>query len=154
MQFKPKSNQKFPWSDLFNWFVPIDDEHTGFFTARSAPMRGEFSEEFQSWLSSCDSYNPADFHEELFKGVMPDVDGNTINALQNAQDYIVQVGQGAIVDRSKEHLGKSDAGVILLRKIFRRELDASKKGQSGKHWKPRVGFAKLPVPPGIPLAPD
>ncbi len=85
---------------------------------------------------------------------MPDIDGNTVNALQNAQDYIVQVGQGPIVDRSKERLGKSDAGVILLRKIFRRELDAIKKGQPGKDWKPRVGLAKLPVPPQVPLAPD
>jgi len=154
MQFKPKGDKKFPWSDLFNWFVPIDDEHTGFFSARSAPVRGELGQEFHDWLSSCDSYNPADFHKELFKGVMPDIDGNTINALQNAQDYIVQVGQGPIVDRSKERLGKSDAGVILLRKIFRREVDAIKKGQPGKDWKPRVGFAKLPVPPHVPLAPD
>ena len=32
------------------------------------------------------------------------------------------VGQGKIVDRSRERLGTSDAGVILLRKIWSREL--------------------------------
>jgi len=143
-----------PWTDIFNWFVPVDDEHTALFTARSSPIRGDVAREFQSRLSSSGKYNPADHHEELFKGVMPGENvGEIATALVNAQDYIVQVGQGAVVDRSKERLGKSDAGVILLRKIFRRELDAIKKGQSGKNWKPRVETAKLPVPPNVPSSP-
>jgi 5,5'-dehydrodivanillate O-demethylase len=58
------------------------------------------------------------------------------------------------VDRSKERLGKSDAGVILLRKIFRREMAAIKKRQPGKDWKPKAGFARLPVPANVPPSPD
>ena len=38
------------------------------------------------------------------------------------QDGVTVVGQGAIVDRSAEHLGATDAAVILLRKIWSREL--------------------------------
>ena len=155
-QFPSQSEGKMlPWTDIFNWFVPVDGGHTELFTARSSPIRGDMAREFQAWLSSCAKYNPADHDEELFKGVMPgDNVGETATALVNAQDYIVQVGQGAIVNRSKEHLGKSDAGVILLRKIFRRELVAIKKGQLGKSWKPRAGFARLPVPPNVPSSPD
>ena len=32
------------------------------------------------------------------------------------QDFIAWVGQGAIADRTQEHLGESDRGVILMRK--------------------------------------
>jgi 5,5'-dehydrodivanillate O-demethylase len=150
-----REGEALPWTDIFNWFVPVDDTHTAMFTARSSPIRGDMAREFETWLSSCEKYNPADHDEELFKGVMPgDNVGETASVLVNAQDYLVQVGQGAIVDRSKERLGKSDAGVILLRKIFRRELNAIKKGQPGKRWKPRLGFARLPVPPNALLPPD
>src|SRR5262249_1055590 len=38
------------------------------------------------------------------------------------QDTVICVGQGAIADRSAERLGRSDAAVILLRKIWKREL--------------------------------
>jgi len=38
------------------------------------------------------------------------------------QDTVICVGQGAIADRSLDRLGTSDAAVILLRKIWRREL--------------------------------
>lgn len=38
------------------------------------------------------------------------------------QDGAAVAGQGAIVDRSAEHLGATDAAVILLRKIWAREL--------------------------------
>lgn len=144
-----------PWSDVFNWFVPIDDTHTARFTARSSPIGDDVAPGFEAWLASCEKYNPADHEEELFHGIMPGENvGETSTALIGAQDYIVQVGQGAIVDRSQERLGRSDEGVILMRKIFRRELDAIKKGLPGKAWKVRKGFARLPVPPNVPPSAD
>lgn len=45
------------------------------------------------------------------------------------QDTVLMVGQGAIADRSVEHLGTSDAAVILLRKIWRRELQLLAEGK-------------------------
>ncbi len=38
------------------------------------------------------------------------------------QDGVSICGQGKIVDRSRELLGNSDAAVILLRKLWQREL--------------------------------
>jgi len=38
------------------------------------------------------------------------------------QDTVMCVGQGVIADRSAERLGRSDAAVVLLRKIWKREL--------------------------------
>jgi phenylpropionate dioxygenase-like ring-hydroxylating dioxygenase large terminal subunit len=144
-----------PWSDLFNYFIPIDDEHTACYTMRSAPVPVELVDDLNEWFDQTDQYNPADFEDEIFQGIMPDNrHGDTSTALVNAQDYVVQVGQGAIADRSRERLGKSDEGIILLRKIFRRELAAIRKGEPGNIWNNREGFARLPVPPGVPSPPD
>jgi 5,5'-dehydrodivanillate O-demethylase len=42
--------------------------------------------------------------------------------------------QGAIADRQHEHLGHMDAGVILLRKLWERELAALAAGRQLKEW--------------------
>ena len=61
------------------------------------------------------------------------------------QDIAVQAGQGAIEDR--ERLGRSDAGIILWRKILTRELGAIAEGRPSKRWQtppadvvPTLGF--------------
>jgi 5,5'-dehydrodivanillate O-demethylase oxygenase subunit len=38
------------------------------------------------------------------------------------QDIMVWVTQGAITDRSKEHIGKSDVGAIKVRRLFKEQL--------------------------------
>jgi 5,5'-dehydrodivanillate O-demethylase len=50
------------------------------------------------------------------------------------EDEIAQTGQGRIADRGNEHLGRSDAGIILLRQLWSRELKALAKGQPLKNW--------------------
>jgi hypothetical protein len=52
----------------------------------------------------------------------------------NLQDDVTQVGQGVMADRAHEHLGSSDAYVVLLRTIFRREMKAFAEGRPLKHW--------------------
>jgi hypothetical protein len=41
---------------------------------------------------------------------------------------------GAIPDRENEYLGRSDAGVVLLRQIWQRELAALAAGEQLKKW--------------------
>jgi 5,5'-dehydrodivanillate O-demethylase oxygenase subunit len=53
------------------------------------------------------------------------------------QDYTAQVGQGAIPDRTIEHMGRSDVGVILLRRIWERELRALAEDRPLKQWTQR-----------------
>ena len=50
------------------------------------------------------------------------------------EDAVVQWGQGAIHDRTKEVLGRSDVGIARIRRIFERELLAVENGQPGKDW--------------------
>ena len=51
------------------------------------------------------------------------------------QDVISQVGQGHIADRSTEHLGHSDSTIILLRRIWERELRNLEEGRPLKQWR-------------------
>jgi 5,5'-dehydrodivanillate O-demethylase oxygenase subunit len=59
----------------------------------------------------------------------------------------VQAGQGRVEDRSNERLGRSDAAIILWRKILARELRAFAENRAAKNWKtppadvvPTLGF--------------
>jgi 5,5'-dehydrodivanillate O-demethylase oxygenase subunit len=142
---------EYPWADFFNWFVPIDDDHSAQFGVRSVPVTGEAAREYAARLAAHQHYDPSDMGDVLFaRRQLPEETPDPVAA----QDYIAQVGQGPIADRVEERLGKSDAGVILLRSIYRREMEAAVAGRPGKQWQPRVGFARLPVPPGVPEAPD
>jgi 5,5'-dehydrodivanillate O-demethylase len=48
------------------------------------------------------------------------------------QDFVAWLGQGAIADRTKEHLGASDRGIIMLRKCYLDALDAIARGEDPK----------------------
>ena len=54
------------------------------------------------------------------------------------------MGQGAIVDRTQETLGRSDAGIAFLRRIFWRELEAIRAGRPTKAWRRLEQSAELP----------
>ena len=44
------------------------------------------------------------------------------------QDMFVWVSQGAIADRTKEHLGQSDIGVIMLRELCKEQIERVERG--------------------------
>jgi 5,5'-dehydrodivanillate O-demethylase len=48
------------------------------------------------------------------------------------QDFVAWIGQGTIADRTQEHLGSSDRGVILLRQRFLADLEAIARGKDPK----------------------
>jgi 5,5'-dehydrodivanillate O-demethylase len=48
------------------------------------------------------------------------------------QDFVAWLGQGAIADRTKEHLGTSDRGVIMVRKRFVDDIEAVAGGAEPK----------------------
>jgi phthalate 4,5-dioxygenase len=54
----------------------------------------------------------------------------------NTQDFAVQEGMGAIVDRSKEHLGTTDRAVIVLRKQLLEATDVVEAGGSPRGTDP------------------
>jgi 5,5'-dehydrodivanillate O-demethylase oxygenase subunit len=48
------------------------------------------------------------------------------------QDFVTWVGQGKIADRSQEHLGASDRGIIMMRRRFLADLVAVARGEDPK----------------------
>jgi 5,5'-dehydrodivanillate O-demethylase len=144
---------KIPWCDLINWYVPVDDETSVLFSSRSAPLVGEQARQFEERLPPHRYYNPADQHEALFAN--PRLADDPTFALDpiSAQDYVAQMGQGRIADRVNERLGKTDAGIILMRGLYRREMEAVQRGEPGKQWQPKTDTTPLPVPPGVPGIP-
>jgi 5,5'-dehydrodivanillate O-demethylase oxygenase subunit len=57
-----------------------------------------------------------------------DAQGDFIVDNVDGQDMMAWISQGAIADRSKEHLGATDKGVAMYRRVLKREL---KKMESG-----------------------
>jgi 5,5'-dehydrodivanillate O-demethylase len=48
------------------------------------------------------------------------------------QDYVAWVGQGTIADRTQEHLGRSDRGVVMMRRRFLADIEAIERGEDPK----------------------
>ncbi len=112
-------NALFP-GDHFEWRVPVDDEHTLSVTwafTRVPQEREPYEQQsIPAW------HGP----------VRDDATGRWISSHVMNQDFVAWVGQGTIADRTQEHLGSSDRGVILLRRRFLDDLEAIARGEDPK----------------------
>jgi 5,5'-dehydrodivanillate O-demethylase len=134
-----------PWIDIGHWNVPVDDETTARLNIWSVPASDPAREaRIRAYLESVADYNAADHHDELFyEGKYPE---DTVMPLTFAQDYVAQKGQGTIVDREREILGRSDAGIAFLRRVFFRELAAIRDGKPTKQWRRLERPVEMPLP--------
>jgi len=97
--------------------MPIDDLNTRTFTFRFYPNVKD-----RPWpKEKKDRPNPP----PLMRGTRKQYDMSTISG----QDSAAQVSQGAIVDRTQEHLGYSDRGLIQVRKLWKSAIEKSLKGE-------------------------
>jgi 5,5'-dehydrodivanillate O-demethylase len=155
----PGLHQNDPWSHTIPWMVPIDDDRVLRISSQASSVQGEAAQRLEQYLLTHgyeptgtpgeyfgrDSYSPEEHHEELFgQRACPE---SLTNELVNAQDYVAQVGQGPIVDRTRERLGRSDAGVVFLRGLLLRELSALRDGRPLKQWT-RTETVDLPIQTG------
>jgi 5,5'-dehydrodivanillate O-demethylase oxygenase subunit len=125
-------------ADVLVFKVPVDDENHIHFEVRAIGMTGEpgraWIEERREMRAKAERDRP-----ELVRAILAgklrlsDVDPNRIDFVM-LEDEIAQTGQGAIAVRSDEHLGRSDRGVFLLRKIWERELRNLAEGRPIKQW--------------------
>jgi 5,5'-dehydrodivanillate O-demethylase len=58
--------------------------------------------------------------------------GRWITSHIMTQDFVAWVGQGIVSDRTKEHLGVSDRGVIMIRNRFLSDIEVVAKGGDPK----------------------
>ncbi|ANP48144.1 iron-sulfur containing oxygenase [Candidatus Viadribacter manganicus] len=132
-----------PWVDVGVWMTPVDDENTMRFLIYSIPSTDSATDaRIREYFEKYSEYNPADHHDDLIlHRKLPD---DKLVQLTSAQDYVAAVGQGAIVDRTQERLGRSDMGIALLRRLYWREMDAIDKGVPGKRWARLSAEAHMP----------
>ncbi len=127
--------------DRLSWRVPVDDENTVSFSIDLMHVEGEEAVRYQERRKKTEelgkTISPTAMGEAILAGKIKEKDlDKTLSTatLFSVEDYLMQVGQGA-VDRSKDRLGRIDIGVILLRKIWERELLAFAEGRPLKEWK-------------------
>ena len=142
------------WSDRLFWRVPVDDNHSVSYSTDWIPLQGQAAEEFQqrrqqargTFSAMASSHN--DLGEAVLEGRMElkEIDQRTnMYQLFLTEDYAVQVGQGAVADRTRERLGQADVGTFLLRKIWERELRTLDQGRPLKQWETPAGIADQSV---------
>jgi 5,5'-dehydrodivanillate O-demethylase oxygenase subunit len=105
--------------DHIEWRVPVDDENTLSVTwmfHRVPADREPYVQRRIPW----------------WKGPIKDERGEWITSHVMNQDVVAWVGQGRIADRTQEHLGRSDAGINLLRQCFEANMRRVEEGQDPK----------------------
>lgn len=135
-----------PWIHTFIWMIPVDDHNMMRIMILCASVAEDKVLALQQYLEDHSRYDPAHHHDALLRDrAYPE---EHVLELTAAQDYVAQVGQGPIADRENEHLGQSDLGVITLRKIFTREMNALREGRPLKEWKRLMKSIEMPTQPG------
>jgi 5,5'-dehydrodivanillate O-demethylase len=133
----------------FLWNVPVDDEnHMMFFLFIAAHLPPDVGAMVAQGVRDSREYlselRPVD---EVVRAVLSgkerweDIEDRPDRVL--IEDGIVLLGQGVLPDRSRNRLGSSDAAIILLRRLYARELAAIEAGRP---------LAKFPTPDAAALA--
>ena len=137
----PSPEPECAWEDRMQWDVPLDDERSLEFRLRRLPLSGEAAEKYRKRHAAASAelkISVAQMGEAVLSGKLSfqDLDHFFKDkiSLVHTQDYVAQVGQGSRAERAQEHLGRSDVGVILFRKIWERELRALADGRPLKKW--------------------
>jgi 5,5'-dehydrodivanillate O-demethylase len=96
----------------FQMRVPVDDTHTLhlWFNAYVPPKGVEVP---QHLLDHVHTYE-VPFKDETGEFIVDNVDG---------QDMMAWISQGAIADRTLENLGATDKGVVMYRRMLKREME-------------------------------
>jgi 5,5'-dehydrodivanillate O-demethylase len=104
----------------FEWRVPIDDSNMlsvgWFFDRVPNEMEPYRQDRIPYWVSPIKD---------------PLTDRWITSHVMN-QDFVAWVGQGTVADRTREHLGESDRGVIMMRRRILEDAERVAKGEEPK----------------------
>lgn len=123
------------------WCLPVNDETFVSFDVTHTPLEGKEAEayaESRYTQQEAEAETRWDIAKKIIAGEMtPEDIPDEIGAYTcfAIEDYAVQVGQGPIAGRSQEHLGSTDVKVILIRRMWLREVNAMMEGKPLKEWK-------------------
>ena len=103
----------------FEWRVPIDDTNTLSITWKYTRVPREQEPYIQKSIPT-------------WRGPIHDENGRWITSHVMNQDFLAWVGQGTIADRTQEHLGTSDKGIVMIRRRFFEEMERIASGGEAK----------------------
>lgn len=89
--------------------VPIDDTHIKVYRVNFVPNDTDRS--------------PPDMDSPFEYRPLKSEEGEYLMNIVSAQDSMAWETQGAIADRSRENLGVSDVGIVMLRKLVKEQID-------------------------------
>jgi 5,5'-dehydrodivanillate O-demethylase len=127
------------------WQVPVDDQSFVSFVVTHIPLSDDKAEkvrELRRQIRKDDGPTPQELGSAILAGKLRigDVDVPDVYKLIQVEDYVAQVGQGATPDHAKDRLCRNDIAIVLLRKIWERELRALVDGRSLKQWRRPESF--------------
>ena len=125
-----------PWVESLAWRVPVDDESCVSFNVDLVHVTGDAAERYRERRQQrqAEVAPTAELARAVLAGEIRIGDVADVPNVVNVQDYVSQIGQGAIANRGRERLGRSDSGVIFLRRLWQRELAALAVGRPLKAW--------------------
>lgn len=127
------------------WRVPVDDVSSMVFNVAITPPGGERR---GGRAAEASTFSSHEWGAAVLQGkasVQDALGQEGVGSRErfNLQDYVAQVGQGTVVDHRHERLGQTDVGILLLRKIWARELRAFSEQRSLTQWAAaRAGVAE------------
>jgi 5,5'-dehydrodivanillate O-demethylase oxygenase subunit len=127
------------FQESLHWWVPIDDQTHIQFSIHRVPITGEAAQRIRARREARRSEIDLP-HQRVADDILSgrinisEVDVNRCDMVR-LQDDVAQIGQHRIADRSLEHPGSGDIGLIVGRRIWRRDLLAFAEGRPRKAWK-------------------
>lgn len=128
------------WRDSYIILVPTDDENHRVYLTQNVYIEKDETDAFQEmherFRERVAQYPPiSDLAHEILAGKLHITDCLDHPYLVLLEDAITQGGQGQMVDRNLELLGRTDVGVVAMRKVFDREMRAVAAGEPTKEWR-------------------
>lgn len=127
------------WRDTIRWIVPVDDDNHLEISLYLADATEEdvrqYREARQEAVQELEQEPVYELVQAVLAGRMTIEELATHNMLGGSlQDAVARWGQGTLVDRQQDHLGRADAAPILYRQLFTREMRALAEGRPTKEW--------------------
>ncbi len=127
------------WRIYISWRVPLDDDRHKTFIVERLALPEAVVAQYHARRAEAEkrlaSLPPAeDVAAAILAGKMKLHDAAGRPDFLGIQDHVAQVGQGAIVERDAECLGRSDRAIALLRKLWERDLRALAEGREPTRW--------------------
>jgi 5,5'-dehydrodivanillate O-demethylase len=128
------------WDAKMVWTVPVNDHRHAAFDVTHTPLEGEDARRFtasREGHQEPEAETRWDLAEKVLAGettledLPKEMSAYTSFAIE---DYTTQVGQGTIAERGPEMLAQTDARLILMRRLWLREVSALVEGEPLKRW--------------------